>query len=226
MNPIWTSLGVAAALCLATQSAAADAVAPASCVDAAVAAIQTRYEAISDLSARFEQRSRSVALGGGAAAETISRGTVVFAKPGRMRWSYEEPEPSLVVSDGETLWLYDPTRAEVQRMEVSSGFVSGAAIQFLLGQGDMRRDFEVRAVDCGSDSAELELVPRADATYEKLRVEAELPSGQLRRTTVFDLVGNVTEVEFEDVRTNQSPDPGVFRFDPPEGVEVIEFDAP
>ena len=40
-------------------------------------------------------------------------GAVEFAKPGKMRWSYEAPEPSLVVSDGETLWIYDPTRDEV-----------------------------------------------------------------------------------------------------------------
>jgi outer membrane lipoprotein carrier protein len=218
--------GVVTALFVGVASATAEAPATDACVAAAVAAVQQRYEAISDLSARFEQRSRSVALGGGAAAETVSRGTVVFAKPGKMRWSYEEPEPSLVVSDGETLWLYDPTRAEVQRLSVSAGFVSGAAIQFLLGQGDMRRDFEVSALRCGPDAAELELVPRADATYEKLQILADLPSGQLRRTTVFDLLGNVTEVGFGDVRTNQSPGDDAFRFDPPEGVEVIEFDVP
>jgi len=69
-------------------------------------------------------------------------------------------------------------------------------------------------------------VPRTDATYEKLRVLADLASGEIRRTTIFDLVGNVTEVTFSDVRTNQHPAESVFRFEPPDGVEVIDLDAP
>jgi len=79
---------------------------PEGCVDAAVEAIQKQYESVSDLGAAFVQTARSVTLGGaGRTGADTSRGTVVFAKPGKMRWSYEEPEPSLVVSDGKTLWL-------------------------------------------------------------------------------------------------------------------------
>ena len=29
-------------------------------------------------------------------------------KPGRMRWDYEKPEKKLMVSDGSTLWVYEP----------------------------------------------------------------------------------------------------------------------
>jgi outer membrane lipoprotein carrier protein len=197
------------------------------CVDAAVEAIQKRYESVSDLRAAFVQTTRSVALGGaGRTGANTSRGTVAFAKPGKMRWSYEEPEPSLVVSDGKTLWLYDPVHSEVQRTSVSDGYLSGAAIQFLIGEGDMRRDFRVAEVSCDEGAVLLELVPRADATYEKLQVLADLASGEVRRTTIFDLVGNVTEVAFGDVRTNQNPAESVFRFEPPDGVEVIDLDAP
>ena len=97
-----------------------------------------------------------------------SRGRVTLAKPGKMRWTYEEPEPSLVVSDGKTVWIYDPAFDEVQKLPAAEGFLTGAAAQFLLGAGDMRRDFKVAAVSCDETAAELELVPRQPATYEKL----------------------------------------------------------
>ena len=77
--------------------------------------IQRRYEAVRDLSADFVQTTRSVALGGPGSAAT-SHGTVVFAKPGKMRWAYDDPEPSLVVSDGHWLWIYDPAHQEVQKL--------------------------------------------------------------------------------------------------------------
>jgi len=196
------------------------------CVDDALDSVQKRYESIVDLRAQFVQKARSVTLAGSASAgETVSRGSVVFAKPGRMRWSYTEPEPSLTVSDGETLWLYDPAHAEVQRMSVSGGYLSGAAVQFLIGQGDVHRDFVIAPVACTLDSAELELVPRADASYEKIRILVEQPSGEIRRTTVVDLLGNITEVEFSNVEVNQNPDAALFVFEAPDGVAVVDLDV-
>jgi len=224
MKAISTTL-LAVAAVLAARAGAADEPSAAACVDAVSAAIQSRYEAVADLSADFEQESRSVALGGSPTGTTRSEGTVVFAKPGKMHWTYEKPERSVVVSDGKTLWVYDPAHAEVQRMSITGATLSGAGVQFLLGQGDMRREFDVRALACDEDTAELELVPKADATYEKLRVLADRHSGELRRTTVFDLVGNVTEVRFRNVRANQHPPDDLFTFEPPKGVEVIDLDA-
>jgi outer membrane lipoprotein carrier protein len=216
----------AAGLASAEPPAPAAGGAPAeACVTRAVEAIQERYEAVRDLSADFVQTTRSVALG---AAGTVSssRGSVVFAKPGKMRWAYQEPEPSLVVSDGHWLWIYDPAHQEVQKLPVGEGFLSGAAIQFLLGEGEIRRDFEVTAETCSDAKVELVLVPRRDASYEKLRVRSDPKTGELLETTVIDLVGNVTQIAFSGMRTNLAPADEQFRFRAPPGVRVIELEPP
>lgn len=221
--------GLVAALLLALVGAfparaAGEAPAGDACVQRAVAALQRRYEAVRDLSAGFEQTTRSVALGGPGASEA-SRGRVVFAKPGRMRWTYESPEPSLVVSDGKQLWIYDPAHREVQRLGVTDAYLSGAAVHFLLGQGQILREFSVRALRCEESAVELELLPRAPASYEKLRVVTDPRTGELQETTVVDLIGNATTVALHDARTNRDPDPALFRFEAPEGVRVIDLDA-
>jgi outer membrane lipoprotein-sorting protein len=195
------------------------------CVRAAVAAVQKRYETVRDLRASFEQTSRSVALGRSGPVST-SRGSVVFAKPGKMRWSYTEPEESLVVSDGRWLWLYDPANREVQKLSVSPGYLSGAAIQFLLGEGEILRDFRVTAEACSETEARLGLVPRRPASYEKLGVRTDPRSGDLLETEVVDLLGNATRVAFQDAEANLDPPPELFRFEPPPGVAVIEIGAP
>ncbi len=195
------------------------------CVGRAVETIQRRYEAVRDLSADFAQTTRSVALGAPGSAAT-SRGTVVFAKPGKMRWAYDTPEPSLVVSDGHWLWIYDPLNREVQKLAVGDGFLSGAAIQFLLGAGDIRRDFEVTADACSDAKVELVLVPRRAASYEKLRVRSDPATGELLETTVVDLLGNVTQVAFSRTRTNLGPADELFRFRAEPGIRVIEIEPP
>jgi outer membrane lipoprotein carrier protein len=222
MRPILLTLALAS---LAASQAGAETPARATlgCADSAASALQRRYEAERDLEAGFEQTTRSVSLGQ-RGATTTSRGSVVFAKPGRMRWTYVEPEPSLVVSDGKELWIYDPAHREAQRMVVSEAYLSGAALSFLLGEGEILRDFHVKALECGDSSALLDLVPRQPATYERLQARIDPRSGELLETTVIDLLGNSTTVALRDLRVNRDPDAALFRFDPPPGVQVLELD--
>ncbi len=193
------------------------------CRDRAAAAVQSRYEGVRDVSARFEQITHAARLGTSAGATASSRGRVTLAKPGKMRWTYEEPEPSVVVSDGETVWIFDPAFGEVQKLPAAEGFLTGAAAQFLLGAGDMRHEFKVAAISCDASAAELELRPRQPATYEKLFLAVDPKTGDVRRTRIVDLLGNVVAVEFREQRFNLNPADSEFRFEVPEGVKVIEI---
>jgi outer membrane lipoprotein carrier protein len=190
----------------------------------AAKAIQAYYDGIRDLAADFEQTSQSVVLGGASLAEAeTQRGKVVFAKPGKMRWSYEEPEPSLVVSDGETIWIHDVAEKQASRLAVTSGYLAGAALQFLLGEGDLVATFEITPVACGEDSIVLDLSPREPASYERLGLTARLSTGQISDTTISDLFGNRTRIRFDRVRVDLDPAAELFTFDPPPGVEVTDL---
>jgi outer membrane lipoprotein carrier protein len=235
-------IGVAAGLAFATTATAGPDVAPGpkkhattphvgsdaqeACRQRAVAAVQRRYESIRDLRARFVQTTRAASVGDRASEKTTSRGSVVVAKPSRMRWSYETPEPSLVISDGKTLWIYDPAFAEAQRMPADGAFFSGAALQFLLGRGDMEKEFAIRLVSCEEKAVELELTPREPTSYEKLFLVANPGTGDVFRTRIDDLLGNSTVVEFSDLQVNLDPPADLFRFEPPANVRVIDLSQP
>jgi len=226
-SPFLVSFLLATAIVAAATAASAepggDPVA-ADCGEATARRVQARYDQVRDLSADFVQTTRSVALGGGGASDAQEvRGRVHFAKPGRMRWEYRSPEPSLVVSDGGTLWIYDPVAKEVQVLTVEAGFLSGAAIQFLLGEGKILETFRVTGKGCEGDPVTLLLHPREPATYERLELAVEAASGEIRETEVIDLFGNRTRVVFEGMSTNQNPPATLFRFEPPEGVRVLEL---
>jgi len=202
-------------------AAAPQPAAPASagdCAAALAARVQARYDRMRDLEARFVQRTASALAPSG---EPMS-GRVVLAKPGRMRWRYETPEPSEVVSDGRTLWIYDPAAREAQKFAVGEQFLSGAAFQFLLGSGRIADSFRVRADRCDAPRARLTLLPKADATYQALELEVDAASGEASATAVVDLFGNRTEVEFSELRYDRAPAASVFQFVPPQGVRVLE----
>jgi len=195
-----------------------------SCARAAAAKVQQHYDEVRDWSARFEQVTKSVVLGGGSLADDAPAvGQVIFEKPGKMRWTYESP-PSLVVSDGESLWIYDPASREAQKMSVSRGGLSGAALLFLMGEGDLNGAFDVESDECPAERVRLRLSPREPASYERLELLVDPETGQVLETTIHDILGNRTRVAFSAVRTDQKPPAETFRFDPEPGVRVTELE--
>ncbi len=188
--------------------------------------IQKRYDAVRDMQADFAQTSvASTFRGEPLMSPDRKTGTVVFAKPGMMRWTYVAPEASEVVSNGSMLWIYDVEGQSVTKLAVTAGFLSGAAVQFLLGDGQILESFEVAARTCEPRRVELDLIPRADATYERLGLVADPETGEIIATSVLDLFGNLTRIEFSAIKVNQNPKASTFEFVVPDGVELLEYEG-
>ena len=186
--------------------------------------IQARYEGIRDLRADFEQTNVSATFEGEALMKPEPRrGRVVFAKPGKMRWTYAPPEASVVVSDGKTLWIHDVEARTVTRLAVTEGYLTGAALQFLMGDGDILGSFRVSVSDCDAKQVTLELLPNEDASYERLGLVADRATGSVVATSVSDLFGNLTRIRFDKLEENHKPPADTFVLKIPEGVEVIDY---
>ncbi|TMA37671.1 MAG: outer membrane lipoprotein carrier protein LolA [Deltaproteobacteria bacterium] len=71
--------------------------------------LQQRYESTRTLVAKFSQEVESPTLAG----KLTSSGTLNFEKPNRMRWDYAPPERQTILSDGDTLWIYQPDEKQV-----------------------------------------------------------------------------------------------------------------
>jgi outer membrane lipoprotein carrier protein len=188
--------------------------------------VQARYDGIRDLRADFIQESQSASFAGVPLMDADAKsGRVVFAKPGKMRWTYISPEASVVVSDGSTLWIYDVEGGTATRLAVTAGYLSGAAFQFLLGDGNLLKEFEVAATSCTAERITMDLTPRGDASYERLGLVADAKTGDIEETLMVDLFGNRTAIRFDAMETNQKPEASVFEFEVPADVELIDYEA-
>ena len=191
------------------------------CRRTAVEAVERRHRDVKDLSVHFSQTTQPSTPD---SAPQHSSGRAVLALPQQMRWHYESPEESLLVSDGETLWLYDPAFNEVQRLPVGDeGHLAAGAAQFLLGRSDLEAEFSIRASACDPDRAVLELLPRKAASYQRLTLGVVLPSGDITWTELVDLLGNTTRLEFSNLSFNTKPGASLFSFEPPPGSKVIDL---
>ena len=104
---------------------------------ALAARLQTRYDTIKDFTADFTQTYE----GGVLRRKTTESGTLLVKKPGRMRWEYKTPEEKLFVSDGRKLYAWVPADRQVTVSALPSGDAPATPILFLLGRGQLARDF-------------------------------------------------------------------------------------
>lgn len=212
------NIAVTVALVLGLAAAAAAAEGPSA--ERVAARLQEIYEATSDFKAAFEQTYRSKALG----RKKVSSGYVYVKKPGLMRWDYRRPRPKHFVADGEALYIYDPELEQVMVDRSFSGSDLSTAVTFLWGRGKLRQDFAISFAE-GVDDDEhyvLELVPKKRARFRKLRFKVDRESYQVVETLVEDPGGNTNRIRFSKISTNVGLKDKAFRFEVPDGVDVVE----
>jgi len=203
-----------------TADAGADTAAEAGCAAQIAARVEQRYRAVRDLSANFEQSSHSAAMPG---APSLSSGRLVITRSGRLHFRYERPAPSLVVSDGKTLWIADPVAKEVQVLRAEGGFLTGTALQVLVGGGRIADAFEASAEDCGGGTVRLILAPREAAHYERIELQVAAESGEVQGVALADVLGNITRTALRSVAVNQDPAPELFHYEPAPGERLLRF---
>jgi outer membrane lipoprotein carrier protein len=170
--------------------------APRAPADAAklAAKVQAFYERTKDLEARFAQTYTYAGFG----RRQASSGRILVKKPGRMRWDYEKPAPKTIAVAGSRLVQFEPEENQAFVDEHFDASAMSAAVAFLLGKGDLAREFELSLDSSGSLLLRpKEPDPRVDVIA--LQVGDE---GEVNATRVVDGSGNVNEVRFSDVRRN------------------------
>jgi len=186
--------------------------------------IQEQYEKIWSLTADFAQESTSKMLN--QTRINKAKGKVYFQKSGLMRWEYTTPPKNEWVSDGRTLWFYQPEENQVvvRRMERGEGKLFFA---FLVGEGDLKRDFEIhrwdREIEESKQGYRIELVPREPhAMMDRLILTIDRETGYVAQAEIYDVYGNLTRTHFRRIRVNRELPHDLFTFDVPPGTEVIE----
>jgi outer membrane lipoprotein carrier protein len=152
-------------------------------------------------------------------------GRVFFEKPGKFRFVYTRgAEKKVIVSDGKKVWTYLTEDGQVRIDPFDQKLA--ASLRFLWGAGDLRTDFDIQKYEgTGFGRAGdhvIELIPKAHAGhYKKLVFVVDPKTFEVRETIIYDPVGNVNRMVFENVARNIAIKEATFRFNIPKGAQVI-----
>jgi outer membrane lipoprotein carrier protein len=192
--------------------------------DEVLTEIQKRYEQTAELEAGFIQEYISKSL----PMPQKGEGRIYLKKKGMMRWDYRKPNQKLI-SNGKTLWFYQAEENQVMVSDIAQVVREKTPLAFLSGEGDIRRDFTLAAMQEPAKEPVyvLELTPNdPEAAMTKLILAVDKKSFWIVQADVFDGLGNVSRTRFSGIKTNVSLSASFFEFKIPKGAEVLRFQEP
>lgn len=142
-------------------------------------------------------------------------GLISVSKPNLVHWQTVMPDESLIVSDGENLWFYDPFVEQVSVYTLDSAIANTPILLITSNNEQLWQDYTVSQL---TDNRYL-----VTATNENSRVKSlELSfanvanSIELSSFNILDATGQLSVITLE--QSNTKPKQSLFQFTVPEGV--------
>jgi outer membrane lipoprotein carrier protein len=184
--------------------------------------LQQHYVSTDSFTARFVQTLTSP---GGPPRHR--EGKVSYRKPGMIRWEFGPPQPETIAADGTTFYDYDPGLNQVVEMSERSAFKNRGIAAFILGVGDIERDFKIFKIQ-GANSetsgvTRLMVTPKDNSTPIELGVDNK--SLDIVNLSSTDALGNKTELQLSDIERNVLLEPSSFKFTVPPGADIVNASA-
>ena len=152
-------------------------------------------------------------------------GTLVVQRPGRFRWEIRAAgagvmtPDQVMVADGRNLWFYDRDLEQVT-VKPAGGALTATPAMLLAGTVPLREAFDIAAAGRRDGLDWVRAAPRGvDAEFREARFG--FAGLELRRLEIDDRLGQRVALAFRGGQRNPAIPPGVLRFDPPAGADLI-----
>jgi outer membrane lipoprotein carrier protein len=187
---------------------------------AIVDSLQKNYDATADFVAAFRQETEVKNLN-----RTLkSAGKLSFKRPGKMLWSYDEPKGQFVLADGKHLYFYQPDQNQVIKSPLKNAFRGDIPLSFLLGLGNLKKDFDATLKASEENQHVLRLEPKGEAGgYSEILLGVGKASSDILWVSVRDAANNVTTLRFANMRKAVGLKDSLFQVQIPKGADVVEL---
>lgn len=185
--------------------------------DAVFARFEANLKSLKGLTAAFTQEVEGL-FGLDQAA-----GRLWLARPDRLRWAYEQPEPQLFLLVGRRYQHYHPAERQLVIRELDPDELDASPLAFLLGSGPpLSARYRVEPLPPSPDGYTYRLFP-LDPDSPFVGIELELGGEPLfpRQALLYETGGTRHRYRFDDIRFEAALPDRLFQFQPPPGTEVI-----
>jgi len=184
--------------------------------DALIRKVDDHYNHLNSLRARYTEHYAGMGM------DRTELGTLVLKKPGRMRWTYDQPVGKVFVLDGKFAWSYTPGTDQAQRVPAKQLDDLRSPLRFLLGHTQLKKELDNLTVTSEGSGFSISGVPKGMAQRIKLLTLGVTAAGAIERMRLEEVDGALTEFTFTGIQENVPVKNEDFVFTPPAGVTVVD----
>ena len=183
--------------------------------------IDRHYNALHSLEVHYVQRYSGMGM------QRKESGTLLLKKPGKMRWTYTDPDGKLFLLDGHDGYFYSPGETEAQKVDEKKLDDLRSPLRFLLGHTELEKELTgLRATCDGSGSCALTGVPKGlEQRVSRMKITAAA-DGTIKSMEIDETDGVVNQFDFSGELANAPAPNSAFVFTPPPGVHVVTGEPP
>jgi outer membrane lipoprotein carrier protein len=206
--------------CILFLSAAAVAVARAAeaapQLDPLLKGIEERYNKAKTVQVDFVQTYTD------RARKTTEKGTLFLRRPGKMRWQYSSPAGKLWISDGKTVYSYDPEEKRAEKSKFKDEDDLRAPFAFLLGKLNFHDQFGKFDMTPEGNDFKVIAIPKSDKMLYTEVSFVVSPDFVIKRLSVKGQDGSAMDYLFDNEKRDAKLTNALFQFAPPAGVEIVD----
>jgi len=144
-------------------------------------------------------------------------GTLAVKKPNLVHWNTAEPDESLIVSDGSTLWYLNPFVEQVSAFLLEEALINTPILLLTSSDPELWQHYSVSAVN---ESIFLIHANDTNSQIKTLELRFKENSNKLDSFTILDATGQLSIFKLAKLDQNVSPDSTLFNFIIPEGIQL------
>lgn len=184
-----------------------------------VSAVRDTYKAVNTVRAEFTQVRTDPVTN----AKDTQKGKLSLKRPRKMRFDFLTPAPRTFVTNGKTLWIYDPSSKQViEQEDLGSGSGMGVLLDDLSKLDELFASTLAPEGGVPKPTVTLHLVPKQQGTFQSLDLTLTKQKYILQDLLLVDPMGARTEMHFAAVRFDTEVPDSEFEFVAPAGVQVIK----
>lgn len=150
-------------------------------------------------------------------------GSLLMQRPGKFRWDYKTPYRQIIASDGKEITIYDEDLEQATIKPLSQA-LGGTPASLLSGNQPLEESFSIAQAEPKDGLDWVELTPKQpDSGFERIRLG--FGGNDLHAMEMHDSFGQLTVLNFPNLKYDAAPDPSRFVFVPPAGTDILRETA-
>jgi len=177
--------------------------------------VDAHYNRLRSLRVDFTETYRGMGM------KRTESGTLLLAKPGRMKWSYAQPAGKLFLLDGKYGYSYTPGDAQAERYPAKQLDDFRSPLRFLLGHTRIEKELTTLTISSQGNDFVLRGVPENMEQRVSQLALTVTPNGTIEKIEWSEADGSATAFQLSNEEQNPTIAPNAFFFQPPPGVTVV-----